>query len=119
MHRAITLTLALAAFSPAAAQSVQLNVVQESLELRPSDILSAEAVNEDGRWAVQLRLAPDAAAKFGVITERNIRKVMQIVIEDRIISAPIILNAIKQGTVLVHGDMTEATARELAAKIKR
>lgn len=118
MLRAITVSLALAAFSPAAAQSVKLNVVQESLELHPSDILSAEAVNEDGRWAVRLRLAPDAAAKFGVMTERNIRKAMQIVVEDRILSAPIILNAIKQGTVLIHGNMTEATARELAAKIK-
>lgn len=118
MLRTIAMTLALAAFSPAAAQTVQLNVILESQEISPDDIVSAKAMLKGGRWVVELRLTPLAATKFGMITERNVGKAMQIVVENRILSAPIILNAIKQGTVLITGDMTEALAKELARKIK-
>ena len=119
MPRLVLLCLVLSmAPSIAAAQGVQLNVVQESLELSPSDFLSAEALLEDGRWVVQIRLAPDAASKFGGITERNIRKKMQIVIEDRIVSAPIIMSPIRQGLVHIQGDFTQESATALAKRIK-
>lgn len=59
MVRALALCLALGALPPAAAaQTVQLHIVQESLELNLSGILSAEALLDDGRWVVQIRLAP-------------------------------------------------------------
>jgi preprotein translocase subunit SecD len=118
MLRMIAMTLALVASSPAAAQSVQLNVILESQEISQDDIVSAKPLLEDGRWVVEIRLTPLAATKFGMITERNIGKAMQIVVENRILSAPIILNAIKQGTVIVSGNLTEALANELARKIK-
>jgi preprotein translocase subunit SecD len=104
--------------SIAAAQGVQLNVVQESIELGPSDFLSAEALLENGRWVVAIRLAPDAASRFGSITERNIRKKMQIVVDDRIVSAPIIMSPIRQGLVHISGDFTSESAAALAKKIK-
>jgi len=115
----IVLCLALVWLPPiAAAQTVQLHIVQESLELKPSDILSAEPLLDDGRWVVEMRLAPDAAAKFGGITERNIRKPMQIVIEDRIVSTPIIMGPIRQGLVHIQGHLTRESAAALAKKIK-
>lgn len=118
MFRIIALCLTLAAM-PAAAQSVQLNVVQESLDLKPSDIVSAEPVMQDGQWAIAIRLAPGAGAMFGAITGRNIRKRMQIVVDDRILSAPVIMQAITQGEVWISGNFSEQDARALAAKIRR
>jgi preprotein translocase subunit SecD len=44
---------------------------------------------------------------------------MQIVVEDRILSAPIVQNAIMQGEVWISGNFTEEDARALAAKIRR
>ncbi len=120
MIRALAVLLALVAPAHVAgAQSLQLNVVQESLDLKPADIVSAEAVQQHGQWAVAIKLAPGAGAMFGAITGRNIRKRMQIVIEDRIVSAPVIMQAITQGDVLISGNFTEDEARALAAKIRR
>ena len=120
MLRVIALSLALAAAPLAAgAQTVQLNVVQESLELKPDDIVSAEPVLRDGQWAISIRLAPGAGAMFGAITGRNIRKPLQVVVDDRILSAPIIMEAITRGEVMISGHLTEESARQLAAKIKR
>jgi preprotein translocase subunit SecD len=118
MFRTIAVLAALALPQAAAAQGLQLHVILESQQLSPDDIVSARAILEGGRWVVELRLTPFAAAKFGIITERNIGKAMQIVVENRILSAPIILNAIKQGTVIISGDLTEALAKEMARKIK-
>jgi hypothetical protein len=42
----------------------------------------------------------------------------QVAVEDIILSDPIIVEAIKQGTVMIHGNRTEAAAKELARKIK-
>ena len=120
MLRAIVLSLALAAAPVAAgAQTLQLNVVQESLELKPADIVSAEPVLQDGQWAISIRLSPGAGAMFGAITGRSIGKRMQIVVEDRILSAPIVREAITRGEVMISGHLSEADARELAAKIRR
>ncbi len=122
MLRAIILALAVAAAAGTQgvrAQSLQLNVVQESLELKPDDIVSAEAVLQDGQWAISIKLAPGAGAMFGAVTGRSIGKRMQIVVEDRILSVPIVREAITRGEVMISGHLTEEDARALAAKIKR
>jgi preprotein translocase subunit SecD len=120
MLRAVVFVLALAALPQAAgAQSLQLNVVQESLELKPGDIVGAEAVQQHGQWAISIKLAPGAAAMFGAVTGRSVGKRVQIVVEDRILSAPIVREAITGGEVMISGNLTEEDARALAARIRR
>ncbi len=120
MLRIFTLCLALAAAPNAGtAQTLQLNVVQESLELQPADIVGAEPVLRDGQWAILIRLAPGAGAMFGAVTGRSIGKQMQIVVDNRILSTPVVREAITQGEVMIGGNMSEADARALAAKIRR
>ena len=118
MFRMFAVSLALAAM-PAAAQAVQFNVVQESLELNPADIETVKVVQDQGQWAISIKLAPGARAMFGAVTGRSIGKRMQIVVADRILSAPVVRNAIMQGEVWITGTLTEDEARALAAKIKR
>lgn len=120
MIRALALACGLAILLPSApgAQELQLNVIQESLSLAKSDILGAEAVLRDGRWTVTIRLSPAAAAKFGEITGRSVRKVMQIVAGGRILSAPIVMAPITGGTIVISGNFSEAEAKELTAKLK-
>lgn len=118
MLRVIAACLALATM-PAAAQTLQLNVVQESLALKPDDIVSVAVVQDQGQWAIAIKLAPGAGAMFGAVSGRSVGKKMQIVVDDRILSAPIVRNAILQGEVWITGNFTEEDARALAAKIKR
>ena len=115
--QAVFLCLAVLA-APVAAQSIDLHVIQESLTLQKTDIKSAEVRLVDGQWAVHIVFTDEAAKKFGEITTRAVRKPMQIVIENRIVSAPIVMLPIMDGRVVISGSFTEATAREVAAKFK-
>jgi preprotein translocase subunit SecD len=100
------------------AQGLTLNVVQESIELKPSDILEAKQEFQEGRPIVVIKLGPDAAKRFGDITGRNLRKTMQLVAGDRILTSPIIQTPISGGTVVITGSFTIGEAIELARKIK-
>jgi preprotein translocase subunit SecD len=118
LMRSMAFALALLMPSLSSAQEIVLNVISDTLTLHRADIKSAEAVQRDGQWSVEITLGPEAAAKFGDITARNIRKPMQIVVEDRIISTPIILNAIRLGKVALTGNFTEEAAKEMAARFR-
>ena len=104
--------------APAATQAIELHVVQESLTLQNSDIKSAEAKLDNGMWTVLLVFTDEAAKKFGEITSRAVRKQMMVVVENRIITAPFVQQAIMRGEVSITGNLTEADARALAAKFK-
>ena len=108
--------LALAA--PAAPQTIDLHVIQESMTLTKADIADTKAVQQEGRWVVQLSFVESAALKFAQITGRNRRKHMQIAIDNRILMSPMIISAITGGTVVIDGNFTEAEAMALATKFK-
>jgi len=116
--RILAISVALALPAAAAAQELKFNVVQETLELKPSDILEAEQSFQDGQPIVRIKLAPDAAKRFGEITSRNLRKPMQVVVGDRILTTPIIQSAIMRGEIVISGRLTVAEAAELARKLK-
>jgi preprotein translocase subunit SecD len=116
--RILAISLALALPAAAAAQELRFNVIQESLGLSKADIEDAKAEMQAGQWVVAIRLSDAAKAKFGEITARNVRKAMQVVVGDRIISAPIILEPIRGGNLNISGNMSEADAKAIAAKLK-
>ena len=116
--RILALSFALALPVSAAAQELRFNVIQESLELNPSDIEEAKAELQSGQWVVAIRLSNAAKAKFGDITARNVRKAMQIVVGNRIISAPIIVEPIRGGKVNISGNLSEIDAKAIAAQLK-
>jgi preprotein translocase subunit SecD len=100
------------ATSLANAQNVQLNIIFETLEIRRSDIVSAEAVIERDEWVVWLRLTPGAAEQFGQLTARD----MQLVLGERVVVTTRIRSAITGGALIL-GDPARgaAWAKELAA----
>jgi len=116
--RILAMSVALALPFSAAAQELRFNVIQESLELNPSDIEEVKAELQGGQWVVAIRLSDAAKAKFGDITARNVRKAMQIVVGNRIISAPIIVEPIRGGEVNISGNLSEIDAKAIAAQLK-
>lgn len=119
MLRAIIGVLALTALPiVAAGQEVTFNVIQESWSIEKSDIVEAAQEFEDGRPIVRIKLAPAAAIRFGEVTGRNVRKVMQVVIGDRILTAPVIMTPITGGELVIQGNFTVQEATELAKRLK-
>jgi preprotein translocase subunit SecD len=81
--------------------------------------LKYAAVTRDtnGRPAISFSLNTDGAKKFSVITERNIGKLLAIVLDNRVQSAPVLQGRIAdQGQIT--GSFTQKEADDLALKLR-
>lgn len=116
---AACVALLLVAAPSARADELVFNVLQESAAFRKSDVVSADVVRtEAGQPAIRIRLTAAAAARFGALTGRAVRKQMQIVVGDRIVSSPTVMEAITGGEIMLSGSMTAEDARAIADKLK-
>jgi preprotein translocase subunit SecD len=85
-----------------------------------ADIESAEAIksSNNDRWVVNVKLKPEAGEKFGAFTAAHIGKPLAIVIDGRVISAPVIQSRIA-AEVQIAGNYTEMQAKTLAIQFTR
>ena len=68
-------------------------------------------------WVIRFSFDPAAGAHFGEVTEANIGRVLAIVVDDTVVSAPIIhLKVTTKGQIAAAFD--EAEARELAIALE-
>lgn len=87
--------------------------------LTGSDVKSAQVVfdNVSAKPAVSIEFTTEGAAKFEEVTERNIGKAVPIVLDDQIISAPVVQDKISGGSAQISGDFTIDDADNLAIQI--
>jgi hypothetical protein len=78
-----------------------------------SDIQTANASQRDGLWNVQFRMTEEASERFYTFTKQNVNKKIAIVIDDRVISAPHVNEAIR-GNGEISGNFTRAEAERVA-----
>jgi preprotein translocase subunit SecD len=94
-------------------------LVRTTAEIVGSDIATADpSFDEYNRRAIAFRLNSAGAAKFFNTTRRNVQKRFAIVLDDVIMSAPVIQQAIAGGNVQITGSFTDEEAEELAAVIE-
>jgi preprotein translocase subunit SecD len=108
----------LGAAAPLHADDLTFNVVQDTATFTKRDVIAAVPSFVDGRPVVRIRFAPGAAGRFADLTRRNVKKPMQIVVGDRILSTPIVMEAIAGGEVVLSGNFTAEEAAAIAAKLK-
>lgn len=84
-----------------------------------ADIGSASAGynQENGGYVVQLELTKAGASKFASATARLTGQVISIWMDDTMISAPTVNEAITDGKAIISGDFDADAASDLAAKI--
>ncbi len=79
-----------------------------------SDLKSARPSQDEGRrWNVAFKLTPDAARRFGAFTESHIGRRLAIVLDNRVLSAPIIQTRVEDSGI-ISGMDDEQRASELA-----
>jgi len=78
----------------------------------------ADSDTQTGEPVISFRLGPAGTRKFGQFTTANIGRPFAIVLDDRVISAPIILEPILGGQGQISGSSTVAETQRLAAKLK-
>lgn len=69
------------------------------------------------RPEIRIRLTPEGAQLFAAVTREHVRRQIAIVIDGKIVSAPIVNEPITGGSLTISGSFTEKEAQELARKL--
>ena len=113
------------------AQLVFSETKEESLEgeeiqygLAPTSLTGAYLQGADvtfdqtsGQPVVSLRFTKEGADMFAEITERNVGKPLAIVLDDSVVSAPIVQETITGGSAQISGDFTLDEAKSLVIQL--
>lgn len=84
------------------------------------DQLSAVSVSTDelGKYQINFEMKSEGAAKFAEYTKNNVGKILAIVLDKRVISAPSIQSAIPDGKGRITGQFTYDEANNLAIQMR-
>lgn len=85
-----------------------------------SGVMVAEAsavTDPQGRSIVRFRLTPEGASRLAAVTRDNIGRRLAILVDGKVISAPVIRAEIKGGAGEISGSFTPAKAKMVAAAI--
>jgi preprotein translocase subunit SecD len=88
--------------------------------LTGNDLQQATVVfsQQNGQPEVQLVFSPEGARKFGEITSRNVGKPVVIVLDDQVLSFPVVQTPIVDGRAVITGQFTTAEAKEFAVQLQ-
>lgn len=82
--------------------------------LTNEDIASASVTQLEGRPAVDVNLTEIGKEKFAGFTGANIGKRAAILVDGKLVTAPIIRAPILEGRALINGDFTKQEAKQIA-----
>jgi preprotein translocase subunit SecD len=87
--------------------------------LTGADLQSAAVVfdNQTGKPTISLKFTSDGGTKFAVITGRNIGKPLPIILDNQIISSPVVQQQISGGNAQITGTFTVDEAKQLAIQL--
>jgi preprotein translocase subunit SecD len=93
-------------------------LVNEEPELDGSHLTDAQQQFQDGAPIIQFRFDTTGARIFCKITQENLKKPFAIVLDDEVISAPVIQSAICGGSGIIQGRFTVEKATTLALLLR-
>lgn len=84
------------------------------------DQLKSVGVTTDnlGKYIVQFELKPEGQKIFADFTTNNVGKYLGLVLDKKVISAPVIRSAITEGRGVIEGNFTYETANALAVQLR-
>ena len=88
--------------------------VQRDVFLDESHVASARVVAADSQPTVELTLTPEGRAIFARETERHVSEHVAMLVDGRLIAAPIVRAPIASGRARLMGDLTQEEAERIA-----
>jgi preprotein translocase subunit SecD len=92
--------------------------VQRRVMVSGDTLTDAQATFQDNQPVVSFRFDSIGARRFGEATERNVGKRFAIVLDGRVISAPVIREPIRGGSGIISGSFTVQSANDLALLLR-
>jgi preprotein translocase subunit SecD len=94
-------------------------LVKKRVEVSGENLVDAQpTVDQNNRPVVSFRFDPIGARRFGNVTRRNVQKPFAIVLDNKVISAPVIQEPILGGSGQISGNFTTQSANELALLLR-
>lgn len=93
-------------------------LVQKDAELDGTHLTDAQQTFQDGAPIIQFRFDTTGARIFCRITQENLKKPFAIVLDNEVISAPVIQSAICGGSGIIQGRFTVESATRLALLLR-
>ncbi|WCR09355.1 protein translocase subunit SecD [Paracoccus stylophorae] len=104
---------------PAADQEGVYYTVEETPVVTGEELTDAlPSTDQNGMPSVDFRFNPTGARKFGAYTSANVGQPFAIVLDDQVISAPVIRQAITTGSGQISGSMDYEEANRLAVLLR-
>ena len=104
---------------PAADEPGMFYIIEQTPVVSGEDLVDAQpAFDQNGRPAVNFRFNPSGARKFGDYTAQNIGQPFAIVLDDEVISAPVIQSAIPGGSGIITGNFSVEESTDLAVLLR-
>ncbi|QDH18084.1 protein translocase subunit SecD [Swingsia samuiensis] len=94
--------------------------VQDHIDVDGADLTNAGAVidQQTGGWAVTFQLNSTGATAFANVTRENVNKRFAIVLDNKVIEAPNIINPITAGSGQITGGFNARSASDLALLLR-
>ncbi len=97
---------------------------EDEPSLNPTDLTGADLRSSDvsfdqttGKPVVVIEFSQEGAEKFAQLTEKNIGTPLPILLDDEVISAPVVQQVITGGSAQISGDFTLDVARNLSIQL--
>ncbi|MDQ0392998.1 protein translocase subunit SecD [Labrys monachus] len=95
-------------------------LVQDQVMVAGEDLVDAQATfdQQTREPVVSFRFNTNGARQFGRVTEENVNKPFAIVLDNKVLSAPVIREPITGGSGQISGDFTTQQAQDLALLLR-
>jgi len=124
VNQAIELIGKTAQLTFAEIKEVSDNKATPSARIVPTDLTGRDLVKAQVQFdpntskpVVALTFSQEGGKKFADITKRNIGKNLPIVLDDQIISSPVVREEINSGKAVISGDFSTSQAKQLAVEL--
>jgi preprotein translocase subunit SecD len=82
------------------------------------DTVNVQAGSIGGQYSIAFTLKADASKVFADYTSSHVNQYLAIVLDKKVISAPVIKNAITDGQGVIEGSFTQQAANDLAVQLR-
>ncbi len=95
-------------------------LVEKRVIVAGEDLIDAQGMqdNRTNEWVVSFKFNLTGSRKFAQITQENVGRPFAIVLDDKVISAPVIREPIIGGSGQISGNFTAQSANELAVLLR-
>ncbi len=97
---------------------VERLLVKQRADLSGDRVASAFARYGPQGWEISLEFDGKGASQFGELTRQNVGNRLAIILDGKVMSAPVIRDAIYGGTAQITGTFTEEEARNLSSVLE-